>query len=70
MSDHDFTRVDARRYWSNVRGKIVSGWEVANEWDETDKPTHWRTLNPENREDQQLICALGLTARHPPSSQS
>jgi len=45
MSDHDFTRVDARRYWSNVRGKIVSGWEVANEWDETDRPTHWRTLN-------------------------
>ena len=66
MSDHDLTRVDARRYWANLRGKIVSGWEVANEWDEAGKPTQWRPLNPENPEDQQLIRALGLTAGDPP----
>jgi hypothetical protein len=66
MSDHDLTRVDARRYWTNLRGKIVSGWEVANEWDEDGKPTRWRPLNPENPEDQQLIDALGLTDGAPP----
>ena len=66
MSDHDLSRVDARRYWANVRGKIVSGWEIANEWDETDRPTQWRTLDPENPEDRQLITALGLAADPPP----
>ncbi len=60
MSDHDLTRADVRRYWSNVHGKIVSGWEVADKWDEHDKPTHWRTLNPENPEDQQLLRDLGI----------
>ena len=49
MSDHDLSRVDARRYWANVRGKIVSGWEIANEWDETDRPTQWRTLDRRTR---------------------
>ena len=61
MSDHDLTKADARRYWSNVRGKIVSGWEIADTWDENDKPTHWRVLNPENPEDRQLLRDLGLT---------
>ena len=61
MSDRDVTAADARRYWANVRGRIVAGWELATAWDTNGKPIGWRTITPENSEDQQLLRDLGLT---------
>jgi hypothetical protein len=38
MGDHPLTVADAHRYWQNVRGKIVAGWDADG------TPTDWRTL--------------------------
>jgi hypothetical protein len=60
MSDHDLSIDGARRYWSNVGGRISEGWELAIEWDDQTNPTRWRQLDAHNPEDQQLLRALGL----------
>ena len=48
-------RRDVHRFWANVVGEIVTGWELADEWDALNQPIRWRTLKRDNREDQQLL---------------
>lgn len=52
---------DVRHYWANVSGQIVPGWELAVDWDAHGTPSRWRTLNPDNPEDQRLLSDLVIT---------
>jgi hypothetical protein len=49
---------NVRRYWGNVDGEIVSGWELAVAWDVQGTPTQWRTLDQADAEDRRLLVEL------------
>jgi len=44
-----------------VNGQIVPGWQLAVQWDRQSTPTHWRTLNSDNPEDQRLLSDLVIS---------
>jgi hypothetical protein len=54
------TEADVKRFWANVAGEVIAGWELAVGWDDRDHPTDWRTLRPDNPEDQDLLRERGL----------
>jgi len=56
---------NARRYWGNVDGEIVSCRELAVEWDVRGTPTRWRTVNNDNPEDQRLLAELVIRWQAP-----
>jgi len=66
MDAHILNASDVRHYWDNANGQIVDGWELAIEWDRHGAPTRWRTLKPDNPEDQRLRSDL-VTTRQAPS---
>lgn len=55
------TQADVKRFWANVAGEVIAGWELAVAWDDRHHPTDWRTLKPENPEDQDLLRERGLS---------
>jgi hypothetical protein len=59
-SGRDLTAADVHRFWANVVGEIVTGWELADEWDALNQPIRWRTLKRDNPEGQQLLRDLGV----------
>jgi hypothetical protein len=65
MGAETLTASDVRHYWANVNGQIVPGWQLAVQWDRQSTPTHWRTLNPDNPEDQRLLSDLVITWQAP-----
>ena len=56
---------NVRRYWGNVDGEIVSGWELAVAWDVQGTPTQWRTLDQADPDDRRLLAELAARSHAP-----
>jgi hypothetical protein len=59
MEARELTHADVRSTWSTSDDELVVGWEFAIAWDDDGNPTHWRRLDPSNREDERRLWNIG-----------